>query len=292
MKILLAIDETPASQIAIEEVAGRPWPDGTSIEVLTVVEQGNMWAASETLESAYHLSVELVKDTTALLGEAGLRAHGNVATGDPKTVIAEREEDMKPDLIVVGSHRASVLTDLFLGNVAGYTLRHAACSVAVIRPRVDEEVMARKILLATDGSAYAEVAARAVAGRPWPVRSEVRVLSVVEVVLPTLHALFEPPFVHSDEVQKLREEALLRAQTAVAATAALVAAAGLDVSESVSVLLDGTKDVILKEARDWGADWIFVGSHGRRGAERVLMGSVSEAISAQAACSVEVVRAR
>ena len=279
MNILLAVDESSASQIAIEEVAGRPWPEATTVEVLTVVETGQV---SNGVNDA----------AVALLRDAGLRALGKVAAGDAKAVIAARAEVMRPDLIVVGSHRASALTDLFVGNVAAHTLRHAGCSVAIVRARLDDGLIPRKILLAVDGSVYGEAAARAIAERPWPARSEVRVLSVVEVVLPAMHALFDPPFVQSDEVQRLRVEAVARAQRAVSDAVAILAPSGLAVSETISVLLDGTKEVILQEALDWGADWLFVGSHGRQGAERLLMGSVSEAIAMQANCSVEVVRAR
>ena len=279
MNILLAVDESSASQIAIEEVAGRPWPEATTVEVLTVVEAGQV---SNGVNDA----------AVVLLRDAGLRALGKVAAGDPKAVITARAEVMRPDLIVVGSHRASALTDLFVGNVAVHTLRHSGCSVAIVRARLDDGLIPRKILLAVDGSAYAEAAARAIAERPWPARSEVRVLSVVEVVLPAMHALFDPPFVQSDEVQRLRVEAVARAQRAVSDAVAILAPSGLAVSETISVLLDGTKEVILQEALDWGADWLFVGSHGRQGAERLLMGSVSEAIAMQASCSVEVVRAR
>ena len=279
MNILLAVDESSASQIAIDEVAGRPWPEAATVEVLTVVEAGQV---SNGVNDA----------AVALLRDAGLRALGKVAAGDAKAVIAARAEAMRPDLIVVGSHRASALTDLFVGNVAVHTLRHAGCSVAIVRARLDDGLIPRKILLAVDGSAYAEAAARAIAERPWPARSEVRVLSVVEVVLPAMHALFDPPFVQSDEVQKLRVESVARAQRAVSDAVAILAPSGLAVSETISVLLDGTKEVILQEARDWGADWLFVGSHGRQGAERLLMGSVSEALAMQANCSVEVVRAR
>ena len=279
MNILLAVDESSASQIAIEEVAGRPWPEATTVEVLTVVEAGQV---SNGVNDA----------AVALLRDAGLRALGKVAAGDAKAVIAARAEAMRPDLIVVGSHRPSALTDLFVGNVAVHTLRHAGCSVAIVRARLDDGLIPRKILLAVDGSVYGEAAARAIAERPWPARSEVRVLSVVEVVLPAMHALFDPPFVQSDEVQRLRLEAVARAQRAVSDAVAILAPSGLAVSETISVLLDGTKEVILQEALDWGADWLFVGSHGRQGAERLLMGSVSEAIAMQANCSVEVVRAR
>jgi len=48
---------------------------------------------------------------------------------------------------------------------------------------------------------------------------------------------------------------------------------------------------IVKTASEWSADVIVIGSHGRRGVERVLMGSVAEAVMRHAPCSVLVVRA-
>jgi nucleotide-binding universal stress UspA family protein len=50
--------------------------------------------------------------------------------------------------------------------------------------------------------------------------------------------------------------------------------------------------VILDTAKKWGADLIVLGSHGRRGLDRFLLGSVSEAVAIHAACSVQVVRGR
>jgi nucleotide-binding universal stress UspA family protein len=47
---------------------------------------------------------------------------------------------------------------------------------------------------------------------------------------------------------------------------------------------------ILDEAKAWGADLIVLGSHGRHGLDRLLMGSVSESVALYAHCSVEVVR--
>jgi nucleotide-binding universal stress UspA family protein len=48
--------------------------------------------------------------------------------------------------------------------------------------------------------------------------------------------------------------------------------------------------VILNEAESWQADLIVFGSHGRSGFDRVVMGSVSEAVALHATCSVEVIR--
>jgi nucleotide-binding universal stress UspA family protein len=62
------------------------------------------------------------------------------------------------------------------------------------------------------------------------------------------------------------------------------------ISESISVLLDGPKAVILAEAEKTRADLIVVGSHGHHGIERFLLGSVSEGVALHAHCSVEVIR--
>ena len=52
------------------------------------------------------------------------------------------------------------------------------------------------------------------------------------------------------------------------------------------------RDAIVEEAERWGADLIVVGSHGYRGPERALLGSVSQAVATQAKCSVEIARRR
>jgi nucleotide-binding universal stress UspA family protein len=52
------------------------------------------------------------------------------------------------------------------------------------------------------------------------------------------------------------------------------------------------RSVIVDEAEDWKADLIVVGSHGRTGLKRWLLGSVTQAVVAHAPCSVEVVRRR
>jgi nucleotide-binding universal stress UspA family protein len=52
------------------------------------------------------------------------------------------------------------------------------------------------------------------------------------------------------------------------------------------------KSKILEAAKNWRADLIVLGSHGRKGLEHFLMGSVSEAVARHAGCSVEIVRIR
>jgi nucleotide-binding universal stress UspA family protein len=79
-----------------------------------------------------------------------------------------------------------------------------------------------------------------------------------------------------------------QAQEAVSSAEQVLASAGL---KATVVLLSGNpKEVILEEARNWDTDLIVVGSHGRRGFKRFLLGSVSEAVAMNAHCSVVVVR--
>jgi nucleotide-binding universal stress UspA family protein len=75
---------------------------------------------------------------------------------------------------------------------------------------------------------------------------------------------------------------------AVSSAERVLASAGL---EATGAVFSGSpKQIILEEAQKWAADLIVVGSHGRRGFKRFLLGSVSEAVAMNAHCSVVVVR--
>lgn len=288
MKILLGLDTSEASQAALIEVVSRPWPFGTRFEVVNVVEPAHLWVVGETVQELRARSEKLVQDASEQLRSAGWQACGASLPGDPRTVLIDRAKTTGADLMVVGSHGAA-LTKFLLGNVAASIVRHAPCSVEIVRRRI-ESVPPWRILLATDGSDCSHAAARSVAARPWPPGCEIRVFSVVELMLPASKAWFEPPLLHSDETEELRAHAMKHAEEAVARSLEIVSLAPCRVSESISVLVDGPKNVILKEAEDWRPHLIVLGSHGRRGMERFIMGSVSEAVATHATCSVEVVR--
>jgi nucleotide-binding universal stress UspA family protein len=294
MKILLAMDTSSASQVALDEVAERPWPAGSSVQVLSVVEPSHLWTTSEAAEQAPRLATEIADVAVERLRASGLEAAGDVSGGDPKTVILDRAGIADVDFIMVGSHGVSAIAKFLLGNVASAVLRYAPCSVEVVRARAPRTARSSpmKILLATDGSDSSDQAAHSIAERPWPAGTEVRVLNVVELTLPTSRALLEPPFVDAALMASLREDAMKKSQAAVASATEILLAAGLEAADSISVLLTGPKALILDEANQWGAGLIVLGSHGRRGMDRFLLGSVSEAVALHASCSVEVIRKR
>jgi nucleotide-binding universal stress UspA family protein len=167
---------------------------------------------------------------------------------------------------------------------------HAPCSVEIVRTQPGKPPGVHKILLATDGSEFSERAARSIAERPWSPGTEIEVLSVVELQVGSAQALLEPPYVDSAQLEPMREGAMKRAQTAVATAVEILSKTFPKASESISVLLSGPKSVIIEEADKTGADLIVLGSHGHRGIERFLLGSVSEGVALHAHCSVEVIR--
>ena len=290
MKVLVAVDHSEASQAVLKEVAARPWPPKSCMEVLNVVEPAHLWTVSQTAQEAIRQSTDLVNRAAEELRGWDLEVGGVSLKGDAKRVILERAEEMKADFVFVGSQGVSALTHFLLGNVASAVVRHAPCSVEVVRARTGKAAGIQKILLATDGSEFAARAARSIAERPWPAGTEVGVLSVVELVMGSAQALLEPPFVDTEQVERLREEAMKRAQNAVSAAVEILSKSFPQVSESISVLLSGPKHVIIEGADQSRADLIVLGSHGHRGIERFLLGSVSEAVALHAHCSVEVIR--
>ena len=288
MKILLAMDTSPASKAALDEIAARQWPAGSSFKVLSVVEPSHLWTTSEVPQEAARRAEEVVQSGAEQLCSKGHEAAGTVLSGDPKAVILDQARSWGADFIVVGSHGGSAITRLILGNVAANILRYAPCSVEIVRSRVN--LGRTRVLLATDGSASSERAARSIVERPWPAGTAFRVLSAVELILPATRALLEPPFVDSTFIESARGAAMKRSQDAIARAMEMLAAIRGDLSESISVLLDTPRAIILEEANHWGADLIVLGSHGHSGIERFLLGSVSEGVALHATCSVEIIR--
>lgn len=293
MKILLAVDSSPCSEAAVTEVMIRPWPADSKFCVLHVLDlfmllQGVTTARSLT-EAELQASERLVKSVADRLASCGFDVVTSVTTGYPPTGIVEYAEKWAADFVIVGSHGLSRMERFFLGSTAQTVVRHAPCSVEIVRDRSEKLKLhggALRILLATDGSDFSRAAARSIAKRPWPQASEVKIVSVVHVSDPTIESWSDLP----EEIALIESEIIRQGEEDVDAARKIVAGTGLQVT--TSVLKGYPKSVIVDEAERWGADLIVVGSHGRRGISRLLMGNVSEAAAMHGHCSVEVIRDR
>jgi nucleotide-binding universal stress UspA family protein len=113
----------------------------------------------------------------------------------------------------------------------------------------------------------------------------VKVISVPEFILVKDRSYFQ-----THEFIDLGQAAVEDAKESIAAAMKIFSQRALKVSSAVPTLEDRPYKVILHEAEVWPADLIVVGSHGRTGFDRFIMGSVSEAVALHAVCSVEIIR--
>jgi nucleotide-binding universal stress UspA family protein len=145
-----------------------------------------------------------------------------------------------------------------------------------------------KILLAIDDSTFSEAAAQAVARRIRPEDAEVHVLTVVDLINYFTDEKAAKAYIPN--IDEIRLSRIHDASELVERAASLLRTAGFRVTVGVS---EGDPRVrIVEEAEHWKADLIVVGSHGRKGFDRALIGSVSEAVARHAPCSVAIVRIR
>ncbi|MEO8049957.1 MAG: universal stress protein [Acidobacteriota bacterium] len=290
MNLLLAIDASAASQAAVDQVATRPWPAGSRVQVLNVVDIIEPWALGMIAEKVNGYARQLVDAAVTQLRSTGLTADGTVETGDPKTVILHHAVKGDADLILMGARGMSAVERFLLGGVSKAVLRFAPCSVALVRETAAKGNASLKVLLAVDGSEGSRYATEALASRPWPGGTEIRVLSAVELGMSALQGAFEIPSLDAEHLESQRGAAMKRTEECIDSALKTLQAARLATSQSISVLMASPKEVILQEAAAWPADWIVLGSHGSSGLSRFLIGSTSETVATHAECSVEVVR--
>ena len=186
----------------------------------------------------------------------------------PHKEIVRLADDQHADLIVMGRRGRRGLALMMVGESTRKVIGYTDCSVLVV-PRA-AEIWQMRVLLATDGSRHGERAAEA-AGQV----AEIFGLPV------TVLSVLRPAF---DQVR--RAEALLEVDRVRKA----LAHEGIDTNSAV---IEGAEpaDIIINYAREHGADLIVMGSHGRTGLGRLLMGSVTERVVGQAGCPVLVVKA-
>jgi nucleotide-binding universal stress UspA family protein len=148
MRILLAIDGSSFSDAAVVDVAAKPWPAGSEVRIISVVEPPLLptvetWVPPddyiESLEKAGQAQADSVINKAADRihkdqGD-GLRVSTAIVRGHPKHAIIDESEAWDADLIVVGSHGYRGLTKLWLGSVSQAVAAHAKCSVEIVRSR-------------------------------------------------------------------------------------------------------------------------------------------------------------
>ena len=290
LKVLIGLGATTSDREVARVAASRPWPVGSSFLLVTAIDPLFFTKAPVLLDQAKKRAYQHLKDSAECLRQAGWSTATEVIVGNPRRVIGVFARDWGADLVMVGSHDLSDTQRLFLGSTAQSLLRRAPCSVEVVRSEERKNATqtdtGMKLLVATDGSEFSDMAIRSVANRPWPEGSQIKVISVPALVL----LLREYPYFERHQVEELNAAALQESQAAVAQGRDILSRSGLHVQSVVPLLHEAPSKIILDEAKRWSADLVVLGSHGRSGFDRWTMGSVSEAVALHARCSVAVIR--
>lgn len=142
-----------------------------------------------------------------------------------------------------------------------------------------------KLLVAIDASEHARAAVDEVRRLTWPADTSVTLLSVVRTDLYAFGDFYAPA---AHQIGVLVEEERKRAQALLEGIAAELAPRGLAVT--TRVVVGDPRSVVCEVARESAADWLVVGSHGRRGFQKLLLGSVASHVVTHAQCSVLVVK--
>jgi len=144
------------------------------------------------------------------------------------------------------------------------------------------------ILLAVDGSTYSDAAVEEVLRRPWPPQSELKVITAAQI--PTMVGA-EPWALPPDNFDQL-ERSVNEAAKGVLddALSKLKSTSDKTLTITSEILAGAPGQVIVEAAERWPADLIVLGSRGLGAWNRLLLGSVSNAVVHHAKCSVEVVR--
>ncbi|HWU86548.1 MAG TPA: universal stress protein [Kofleriaceae bacterium] len=289
-KILCPIDFSPGARQAMRVAIRLANEAGAELVLVhawyvpPVAFAGEYMFSPELMQAIYDESggalQVAVRDATTL---GAKRLTSQLLAGMPKHEIPRLlEQDPAFDLVVMGTHGRTGLPRVLLGSVAEYIVRHAPCSVLVVRP--DSEVAPfHRVLCPTDFSDSSWHAAELAAG-----------LAPAGSAGTTLLHVIDPPIVH-DRAQSTLEflrDLDRRSNEHLARWAAqLQAKTAAPVRQLCRVGRPG-EEILKALDEDPAFDLVVTGSHGRTGIARVFLGSVAEKVVRHAQRPVLVARRR
>ncbi len=221
------------------------------------------------------------------IAEAGGTVAGShLGEGDAAGEIVELAEELKVGLVVLGSRGRGRLRRALMGSVSTSVLRHAHCSVLIVRGHEDElEPFLGKVLVAVDGSEEAAAAARAATEMAGAAGSEVHVAYAMQEERYRPH--LGPEMWEGWE--KGFERAKRSARSWVEGEAQRMKGEG-PIKVEPHLLIGQPGAAIVWLAEELSADLVLVGSRGLGAMRRTLLGSVSDSVVRHAHCPVLVVR--
>ncbi len=295
MRVLVATDGSRCAGVAVDMVAAMAWPPGSIIHVIEAIASGptvfgGPWPPITPIDTVRfdddirHRAEENVASARARLSAPSRSVEASVVGGRAAGVILSVAKETDADVVVVGSRGHGMLESMLLGSVSAEVVDGADVPVLVARGTA-----VKRIVFAWDGSAGAEQAAGAL--MDWGIFAACRitVVSVAAVARPWW-AVIGP--VDEEVVITAYEEAAESSRVQHGQLARDMAQqlqeAGLHAAPEQRE--GDPAEEIVNVVKSSGADLVVVGTHGRSGLRRFLMGSVARNVLHHAPCSVLIAR--
>ena len=268
-RFLVASDGSQFSAAAVREAIGMAQKCGAEVHVMSLLATGveHEGLGEAILKQEMDMAEAHLQQIREQAAAAQIVCQAHLIHGlTVDREIVDLAERLKVDMIVMGRRGRRGLARMMLGHATAQVIGGAHCHVLVV-PRA-AKVEGRHIVLATDGSRFAEAAGVTAASLALFYRTKIAVISVIK-----------PSY---------GPERRVEAERAVERVLAHMNSKGI--SAEGTVLHGHPAEMIAAVAGEKNADLIVTGSHGRTGLERVLLGSTSERILNATPCAVLVVK--
>lgn len=294
MRVMLATDGSGSAAVAAELVGNIRWPRGTAIDIVRVIGEGGQdlvagpWPAvgfpfTREAQTAAIRDAEQALDALAEpLEKLRLKTDHFILRGRPADAMLEWIECHRPDVVIVGCRGVSPFERALVGSVSAELVDGSPVPVLVARrPTLD------RVVVAVDGSDIASQAVATVRRWPFLAMAEIRTVSVAPD-----HARWWPDELRvggtgADAEHEAAQESLIEHDGIAAEAAATLRAVGFKATSEVRS--GSPASTIVAFASEWDADLVIMGSHGRTGLARLLLGSVARNVLHHANCSVLIV---
>lgn len=264
-RILAPTDGSDYARTAVEHAGALAGLFDATVEVLTTVDEWNLERVTREEDSRLAWAHEVADSAVSALESADVDVESSVEVGVAHEVIQEHAADC--DLVVMGSRGRSGLERFLLGSVTETVVRTTNTPVLTVTDRDggQRRFPYEHVLVPTDGSEGATAAAQHGVDLAAACGATVHAVSVVD----------ERAIVGTVGSEQLRDTIRERCERAVTSVEGAASAVGLE--DVRTTVLEGTPHRALGEyVRGQDVDVVVMGTHGRSGVDRLLLGSVAE----------------
>ena len=289
-KILCPIDFSPGSQQAMRVASGLANQANAELVLVhawylpALAYAGEYTVSPAVIEQVTDDAQRGLDDATREVTALGVkRVRAELISGVPWQAIVETlEQDRAFDLVVIGTHGRTGLSRILLGSVAQEVVRHAPCSVLAVHPG-NESASFSHVLCPVDFSASSQLAVELAAQLARRGGAGITLAHVLEIPVAYSGEPFIPDFTRDlDKTSaKLLEDWAERLRSKIDVPVVTKTRIGSPGAQTLAILDE-----------DPSFDLVVMGSHGRTGIRRVLLGSVAEKVVRHAKCPVLVARKR